>query len=99
MSSPLPDPAGTRDALPPPDTAATLGDGVGGGPPLVPPGYQLLAELGRGAMGVVYRARNLALDREVALKVILSGAHAAPDEVARFAAEARALARLQHPGI
>jgi WD40 repeat protein len=64
-----------------------------------PPGYEALAELGRGGTGVVYRARQVALNREVALKMILSGAHAGADERARFRTEAEAIARLQHPGI
>ena len=50
-------------------------------------------------MGVVYQARQLALHRTVALKMILSGAHATPKDVARFCAEAEVIARLQHPNI
>jgi serine/threonine protein kinase len=62
-------------------------------------GYELLGVLGRGAMGVVYRARHLALDRVVALKMIRAGAHADAEELRHFRREAEAVARLQHPGI
>ena len=63
------------------------------------PGYEISGELGRGAMGVVYRAREIRLNREVALKMILAGDHAGPDTLARFMAEAGTIARLKHPNI
>ena len=61
--------------------------------------YEVESILGRGGMGIVYRARHLKLNRTVALKMLLSGPYASPQEVARFIRESRAVAELQHPHI
>jgi hypothetical protein len=80
-------------ALPPPPES----DAVPGVPAV--PGYEVLCELGRGGMGVVYRARHLSLNRLVALKTIRTGPEAGPLELGRFRQEAETAAQLQHPNV
>lgn len=91
---------GTMDDLP-----VTLPDSPGAAtdpsspPNLTLPGYEVLEELGRGGMGVVYRARQVSLNRLVALKMIRSASLADAKQLARFNLEAESLAQLQHPNI
>lgn len=63
------------------------------------PGYEILSEIGRGGMGVVYQAKQVNLNRVVAIKMLISGSHATSEDFARFFTEAEAVATLQHPNI
>jgi serine/threonine-protein kinase len=80
----------------------TLTDAAGE-PALAPlpavPGFELLGEIGRGGMGVVYRARQTDPDRPVALKMVPAGARAGRRALARFRSEAEAVARLRHANV
>jgi tetratricopeptide (TPR) repeat protein len=83
-----------------------LGDGVtatgrDGAAPDWPalPGFEILGELGRGGMGVVYKASQFSPHRLVAVKMIRAGEGATPEQVVRFGVEGEAVARLQHPNI
>jgi tRNA A-37 threonylcarbamoyl transferase component Bud32 len=63
------------------------------------PGYEILGELGRGGMGVVYKARQAVLNRDVALKTVLGEGQPDPRELSRFMLEAEAAAALRHPSV
>jgi mono/diheme cytochrome c family protein len=84
-----------RTVLMPPEGAA---EGPEGEPLPVIPGYEIIRVIDRGGMGVVFEARQLALGRTVAVKMISAG-HLGPRAVARFRLEAEAVARLQHPNV
>lgn len=91
---PMAEPKSTMD----PDAVVPFARATEYVPPAVP-GYEIQGELGRGGMGVVYKARQLSLNRPVALKMILAGSHAGRNERERFRREAEAVATLQNPHI
>jgi WD40 repeat protein len=102
MADPIPgDTLATTGAFPHPDQATSTDssatDSAGTWPSIA--GYAIEGILGRGGMGVVYKARQTALNRIVALKMLRTGDSADADEIDRFRAEAEAVARLQHPNI
>jgi hypothetical protein len=92
--TPRPPPAPAEGETLPPERPA---DAAAARPAV--PGYEVFAELGRGGMGVVYQARDLALAREVAVKLLLDGYGPGSAAARRFVEEAQITGQLQHPGI
>jgi WD40 repeat protein/tRNA A-37 threonylcarbamoyl transferase component Bud32 len=83
---------GSEPSVPPPSTPLPIEAFAG-------KGYEILDEIGRGGMGVVYRARQVGLKRLVAIKMVLAGRYASPKQLARFQRETEILARLNHPNV
>jgi eukaryotic-like serine/threonine-protein kinase len=91
-------PGSSAGTVPSPRGGAAGGEGPEAGWPSIP-GYEILRQLGRGGMAVVYEARQLRLNRCVALKVLRAGDQATPEQLVRFCAEGEIVARLRHPNI